>query len=713
MSQATSIDSDQGLLGREIGNYKITEWLGRGGAAEVYRAIEQPLERPVALKIMTLDNDGAADPNFASRFLVEARAIAALHHPNIITVYQYGEWEQRPYLATELMEGGSLADKLDDTASLSLDETLALIAQVGAALEVAHSRNIVHRDVKPSNVLLDGQGRAVLADFGIAKVLTANDNITMTGMSIGTPEYMSPEQAMGQPVDRRSDIYSLGVLTYRLLTGRCPFENESALAVLIAHSRETPPAPRSFNPAIPLSVEQVVLRCLAKLPAERYQSAAQFVNALQNAAGKDAQISAQVLPSIQPEANSKPKPATAEPTPNYQHEAVVPVYAEPTAINPSAPRPQRNQRPPNYQPAEYIGDDETIYNKRPYVSPAQRQTPHPSYTTPSGSYPVARPAVAKPRPKKRWGVAIAALVVGILLAAAVFVGVWLLFLKDKTSNTVFGNPSDNNSALVSSRLLFGSTRNNKWDIYSASYTGTDLKKIVSTATDDISPVLSPDGKVLVYISAPGLNTWSIHKVNWDGTNDVTLTDGKAKDEYPAWSPDGKRLVFLRNNQLFIMDANGQNQRKLNNDLVGFVSWNPGSLIVYSYANAGGHGLRTLNPDNGQVKDLSAVGAGDFDFPLWSPDGKKLAFVKGRDDARAVYTSNLDGSGAVRFSPTGQTATNPAWSPDGQHLAYLQKVGMVGGFDKWEVTQGNSDASNLQRLFNDGQQKFYLSWGAPK
>ncbi len=733
-------NNGQGLIGQEIGSYKLTGWLGKGAAADVYRATEVPLDRQVAFKIMA-NNDSQADPNFASRFLLEARAIAGLHHPNIITIYQYGEWRQRPYLVTELLEGGSLKEVLDGDNRLDLAQTVAIIAQVGAALETAHSHNIIHRDVKPSNVLLDGQGRAVLADFGIAKVLNAKDNLTMTGMSIGTPEYMSPEQAMGQPVDRRSDIYSLAILAYRMLAGRCPFQNESALAVLIAHSRETPPPLRHYEPEVPPAVELVILRALAKKPDERYQTAAQFVNALQAAAGSGPQVNPSPMPPLQPIPNNAVDPGaavavnrSAPPPTNLTADddrLASPLYNEPTAFNPVVPRRQSYVQPAplaGYD-QEYLAPEPQDYGYDQQYIPVQPQAVAPPYYQ---DYQEVVPVPAPLRRRKRRGLGILAFLIGILLAAGVFVGVWYYFLQGKTSSTVAGNTpgagtkagvtttaNANPNVLASSRLIFGSTRNGKWGIYSATNKGAELKVVIDNQTDDICPAVSPDGKSLLYVAAPGTTQWQIHKANLDGSNDVTLTQGNFKDVYPAWSPDGTRIAFIRatggadNGGLYIMDADGKNQRKLNNDSAGYVSWNAGKLLVYSYQNpkTGSHTLRTLNPDNGATQDLDALGAGEFDLPAWSPDGKRIAFAKGINDSRAVYIANTDGSNAVRISPDGLTATNPVFSPDGTRLAYLQKVGTVGSLPKWEVVEGSANGEGQTKLFNDGQQKFYLSWAS--
>lgn len=717
------------LIGSKIGNYRLVGWLGRGAAADVYHGIEEPLERPVALKLMIKDADNKSDPNFAARFLQEARAIAILHHPNIITVYQYGEWQKRPFIVTELMEGGSLSDLLRQQNALSLSETLSIISQVGAGLSQAHANGIVHRDIKPSNVLLDNNGRAVIADFGIAKVLNSNINYTIAGMSIGTPEYMSPEQATGQTVDQRSDIYSLGILTYRLLTGHCPFENESALAILISQTRETPPPLRHFNPNIPPQVEIVVLRALAKRPEERYQTVIEFVNALEAAAGQNFRLhdrtatNSNIFVAEDPNATLV-NPAHAQPAEYYHEEnPEIGAFEEPTAVNPRANRrnnySHRAQPQPDYENVDY----NVRYRQTPEVP--RRPADSGYYTPGSGYIPVETAQPAQP-PRRRGGRILLFFILGALVAAAVFLALWFSVIHNKTNTNLANTPASGstaaNTATSGSIIYFASpsATDGKWIIYSATDSGT-VQKIVDINTDAINPVLSPDGKSLLYVHAPGDTNWAIHKVNTDGSNDVALTNGQYQDQYPSWSPDGKSIAFNRTinkvSQLYIMDANGQNQRKLSNDTVSYLSWSPSKLIIYATGSPNAQKLRTIDPTNGQTKDLTALAASNYDYPVWSPDGKQIAFVKGiatsSTDNRAVFVANSDGSNAHQISPSGEIATNPVWSPDGKSIAYLHKTGIVNNRDKWEIIVGNSDGSNTHVLDNDGQQKFYLDWGLTK
>jgi serine/threonine-protein kinase len=291
--------------GKTLGQYEIITPLGQGGMASVYRAYQTNLDREVAIKVIA--PQFANDPAFAERFRREARSIARLRHPNILTVYDAGEETGMLYLAMELVEGQTLKEELQGKG-LDAERAARLISQVASALDYAHSKGIIHRDVKPANVLLDQDGRAVLSDFGIAKLVEANTQLTGTGVGVGTPDYMSPEQAMGEELDARSDEYSLGVMAYELLSGQRPFTGDTPIAIIMGHVSKALPSLHSINPKISKAVEQVVNRALAKKPAERYESCGAFAKALTEAIHNSATFSealpTQALPaySTQPEA---------------------------------------------------------------------------------------------------------------------------------------------------------------------------------------------------------------------------------------------------------------------------------------------------------------------------------------------------------------------------------------------------------------------------
>jgi serine/threonine protein kinase len=281
------------LIGTFLGKYKILAPLGQGGMARVYRANQENLDREVAVKV--LPPWYATDRNFVERFNLEARLIARLSHPNIVTIHDFSEQEGHLYIVMQLVDGGTLKHLLDslrnpssisnhneqdDSGTISIVQANQIFQQLASALTYAHEKGIIHRDIKPVNVLMDHTNRPILSDFGIAKVLESSNGLTRPGAGVGTPEYMSPEQCKGESVDRRADIYALGIMLYETLTGRTPFIGDNYHAIAHSHIYKEPPDPRLFNPHIPLSVRDVILTALQKNPEYRYQYASDFAKAL-------------------------------------------------------------------------------------------------------------------------------------------------------------------------------------------------------------------------------------------------------------------------------------------------------------------------------------------------------------------------------------------------------------------------------------------------
>jgi eukaryotic-like serine/threonine-protein kinase len=261
------------------GRYRIIGRIGSGGMADVYSAEDTQLGRQIALKL--LYRRFAEDDNFVERFRREASAAAGLQHPNVVQVFDRGEWDGTYYIAMEFLHGRNLKQVVRDHGAL--DPTLAadLVLQILKAARFAHRRGIVHRDIKPHNVIVDDEGRAKVTDFGIARA--GASDMTETGSIMGTAQYLSPEQAQGLPVDARSDLYAIGVVLYELLTGRPPFDAESPVTIALKQVSETPLPPRELNPAVPPAIEAVTMRALRKDPAERFQDADEMIAALESA----------------------------------------------------------------------------------------------------------------------------------------------------------------------------------------------------------------------------------------------------------------------------------------------------------------------------------------------------------------------------------------------------------------------------------------------
>jgi serine/threonine protein kinase len=340
------------MIGREIGTYKILEKIGEGGMGVVYKGIDTGLDRLVAVKVLTPDL--ARNPELIERFRSEAKAQANLNHTNIATLYAFMQIEGECLIVMEYLEGETFEDLLLRGGKLPWKDAASLTRQALSGLGFAHNAGIVHRDIKPSNLMLTTNGTVKVMDFGIAKALGVSKK-TRTGMQMGTPHYMSPEQIRGRPVDARSDIYSLGVTLYQLLTGDLPFQSDSDFELMSAHINTPPPIMTDSHADIPKGIEQCVMKALAKEPENRYQSADNFGTGLEQASRLPTDLlevnQVEELPLILPE-TGKTQPAARKTVVEQKKTMVereIPRTAT-VAISTSTPAPALSQTPPP-QPA--------------------------------------------------------------------------------------------------------------------------------------------------------------------------------------------------------------------------------------------------------------------------------------------------------------------------------------------------------------------------
>jgi len=411
----------------QLGPYRVESELGHGGMATVYQAFHQPLRRYVALKV--LDSLLSRNEEFQQRFEQEARLAAQLDHPNIISIYDLGVADGHQYIAMQLIDGPTLEQVIRETGPLPAARVLAIGTQIAEALGYAHEQGVFHRDVKPSNILLRPNDRPILTDFGIARAVEGL-RLTMTRSMVGTPRYMSPEQAQAQPVDSRSDIYSLGVVLYEMLSGRPPFDAPSTPSLLYMHVHQAPPPLSQARPDLSSGVRELVERCLAKSPDDRFQNAGQIAascRALLTIPGLDGSGATVMMPPLSPAAT--PRPGT--PPGGYQ--------GGPLGTGPydggSGPRPYSRPVTPPPTPGPY---------SRPATPPPAPRSESPSLA--EGLHPTTvLPAVGvnppggsagqvtpPPEPGKRFPVPLP--LVGGLLAAVVIVGV-LIFMFSPGSPT--------------------------------------------------------------------------------------------------------------------------------------------------------------------------------------------------------------------------------------------------------------------------------------
>ncbi len=281
------------MIGRELGKrYEVIERVGGGGMAIVYKAHDSLLNRKVAVKV--LRQQYTNDDDFIRRFRREAQAAASLSHPNIVSIYDVGQDDDVYYIVMEYIEGSTLNDKIKEAAPLQIEEAVHIASQICDALDHAHQNEIIHRDIKPHNILIGKNGRIKVTDFGIARA-TASTDITQTGAVLGSVHYFSPEHAKGVSQGAKSDIYSLGIVLYQMLTGKLPFIGESPISVALKHLQEKVEEPRKVNPLIPQSVENIILKAVRKDPVERYMSAKEMYEDLESCLLPDRRVEAKAL----------------------------------------------------------------------------------------------------------------------------------------------------------------------------------------------------------------------------------------------------------------------------------------------------------------------------------------------------------------------------------------------------------------------------------
>src|SRR5438874_5549123 len=306
------VRSSKELLGKVLGSCTLEQLLGQGGMGAVYLARQKRPSRYVAVKVLlpNITMNSQMQAQYLARFRREADIVARLEHVDIVPIYEYGEQDGLAYLVMPYLQGGSLYDVLAQRTQLPLDETIRYLSSAAAGLDYAHMHGIIHRDLKPANFLLHGDGRLLLSDFGIARILqdemsaTAGGSLTVAGTVLGTPHYMAPEMLRGEQVDHRVDLYALGIIAYQLLSGQLPFQGETPYAIIAGHMQGQPPLLHQINPAIPLPVDSVVQQALAKNREDRFPSGQAMVHALSAAthfaastAGMDANNAPTLLPS--------------------------------------------------------------------------------------------------------------------------------------------------------------------------------------------------------------------------------------------------------------------------------------------------------------------------------------------------------------------------------------------------------------------------------
>lgn len=586
------------LVGRTLGNYRITKEIGQGGMGVVYRAVHVSRGYAVALKV--LFPQYGQDPTFLRRFEREARILMALRHPNIVHVYEAGQAGGVAFIAMDYVDGRPLSDHVGQGRPMELPAAVRTIKQVADALDYAHGQGLVHRDVKPGNVLITRDGRAVLTDFGLVTA-AAFSRLTQSGATLGTPLYMSPEQIRGQIVDHRADLYSLGVMAYEMLSGWAPFVRENAQAILYAHVHEAPPPLRTFNPRLPAPVETVVLRALAKEPAARYPSAGDFARALAASAG------VAVTPTPRP--RRVPLPSSAWQTAVgvgiaaiFALIVLVAVFHS-GSVPPSTPSPLTGR----------IAFESTRDGNREI------------YTMDAGGRNMRRLTDDKATDwAPRWSPDCQKIVFvsdrdgdSDIYVVAAGGGVPSNLTQNSTEDA---GPSWSPDGR---QIVFDTKRDGNLEIYVMNGDGTSPVNLTRHPASDGDPSWSPDGLQIAFESDRDGN-FEIYVMGHDGGDPRRLTVSSGTDFHPVWSPDGRRIAF-------------------------------------ECEPEGGREICLVDPGGISVRRLTYNSVDDR-HPAWSPDGTQIIFTRQRGVGGVwdLYVINSDGSGEQVLLQDRASNMSPAW-----------------------------------------------------
>ncbi|QPC83935.1 protein kinase [Phototrophicus methaneseepsis] len=742
------------FIGKTIGGYEVQRVIGRGGMATVYLARQQSMNRQVALKV--LPQQFANDDTYLQRFEREVAIVSKLEHRNIIPVYDYGEHEGMPYIVMRYMPAGSVDDLLLD-GPMPPEQVLNIVAQVAPALDYAHTKDVLHRDFKPSNVLLDDDGGAFITDFGIARLAGEGVSAITTQGVVGTPSYMSPEQAQGKPLDGRSDVYALGVMIFEMITGRRPFESETPYSIAVMQVTTPPPRPTSINPAVSSVVEKVILKSLSKKADDRYDTAVQLYEALRMA---------------------------------VEH----PEKALDT--EPNLPMMHPSQGPPIGQSIQ-----------QPYQPHQQGPLSLPMGNTP-GQYPVAQSSgsmaqvpsgrMARLKQRRKSNPLMSVFMGGAigcgLLAALVALGAIALLLFITTNDGIGANPTQealiganitasapvtaeplptlNATERAAQQTLEARDADNQAtltaDARLAALTPTSTESIFAPVgvrgTPTLRPALTGVTGTIIFADRRGEDeqSFEIVSLNLENWIETQLTNDPSDNTFPQASPNGLWIAYQSDadgdNDIFVVNrAGGQRQRITNNSYTDYLAaWSPdGEWILYS-SDVRGDGLYDLyrtrfdgtetelvfsnrqrnsharySPDGRYI--VFTTGPASLDASTWEialldtetnevqmltnnnvrdgspvfrPDGEQIMYISYNGVNNAIYVMDVDGTNARLLYDSAGSDWAANYSPDGQYIVFSSNVT---GDDQLFLML--ADGSNVQQITSTGGG--YASWIPPR
>jgi Tol biopolymer transport system component len=717
-----------------IGRYQILEEIAAGGQGTVYRAYHPDTRQIIALKVLHPTLSG--DRTYIERFRREASLAASIDHPNVVKIFEVGQDGDKHFMALEFLPE-SLARVIESGPQMPIDAAAQFGLEVADGLAAAHALGIVHRDVKPQNVLIGADGTAKVTDFGIARAESLA-TMTATGVMMGTPHYMSPEQSRGERADARSDVYSLGCMVYQMLAGEVPFKGDTPLAVIRQQIDEQPRRLRELRSDLPRRLEAVVERSMAKDPGRRYQSVAEMAQALRAA-----------VPGLAEPARAATAPkAPAPPDSPRQRGAVAAPRPAPVGPRGGARQLSRLRSLVRISAAVVLLLWGLFLFAPAWARVSERELISAILLASGGIATVSASVLILRRTKFKkgtlgWGRLSALLIVlGFVLLVAGLVkfpgpvttpererGPLALAPAPTPTATPTMPPAPNATPPLVIAPAVPPTPSPTRTLSPTqsqspitSEVETPVPVVVAPATLTPTPTSTPTPVLpTATLIAPPVSgriaftslrdgNREIYVMNAAGTGQFNLTSHASDDYWPAWSPDGTRIAFYSqrdgNHEIYSMNADGSSQTNLSRNLGHdmYPAWSPdGTKVAFQSNRDGNWEIYVMNGDgSGQVNRSRNLG--DDMYPAWSPDGTKVAFTSNRDGNEEIYVMNVDGSGGTRLTNNPADDFFPAWSPDGAKItfsAYREGNG--------EIYIMNADGTGRTVLTNNETDDFFPAW----
>lgn len=734
------------LVGKSLSHYRVVAKLGSGGMAEVYKAYQPGLDRYVGIKV--LHSHLVEDKDFIARFEREALTIGKLRHPNIVQAVDFNLEGDMYFMVMEFIDGPTLKDELKARIAANQPFTLEEIARIflalGSALDYAHARNMIHRDIKPANVMISQEGQVVLTDFGIARLIGATQ-YTQTGALTGTPAYLSPEQGQGERGDKRSDVYSLGIVLYEIVTGAIPYDADTPFGVIMKHIAEPLPLPTRIKPDLPQAVEAVILKALSKDPDDRYQSAGALGHALAQAVGLSPgdNLDLHPLQAIAPPPKIQQIEHKTGPL-SKQIEAAAAALAAPAVGRETLTLPQDGAGPaaPPLEPAKkafpvmpvaivvtavalLVAAGLFFTASRPAATPTTDAAAIAASTsTAAANLAATTTAVAQTTAAAMTAQAAAPTQTAQALLDQASTATAEFQQQSGIVASLLGTAQAGTAAAVTAEAATAAAIANATATAVANFTPTPTA--TPTSTDTPLPPPPPPPPPPNAGGGRGGGVFRLVFTKWDGgKHNLYVADTMgANEQYllsyaagPSWGPGGQVIYFFGEDGINVQDVNGvkypfsdissgvvalnavplptgMDQIKLtqrNEWKQGSARWasvSPdGQLIAYDARPGGDYRIYFFPTDPYQRSNIEIPG----EQAAWSPDSQKLVYRSGRNGKTGIWISNRDDSGATNLTNNGGDAF-PAWSPDGQTIAFSRDEG--GNIDIYTI---KIDGSDLQRL----------------